>query len=277
MKNNLKQYRQSSIMLVTFCLLGITSLMATPIDNKVKDLPKVMQNQRITIKGVVTDALGDPLPGVNVIEKGTQNGVMTDVDGNYSIAVSSPQSVLQISYVGFKTQEIVVGNNKTLDVELNEDSKLVDEIVVIGYGTQRKADVTSSVASVKSESFNKGAILDAGQLVQGKVAGLQISLPTGDPTASTSVILRGSTTLQGDRSPLILVDGVPGSFTTVAPEDIESIDVLKDGSATAIYGTRGTNGVIIITTKSRKGDSPSTIDYNGYISFATMIVCLMTN
>jgi TonB-linked SusC/RagA family outer membrane protein len=160
-----------------------------------------------------------------------------------------------------------VGTQSSFTVRLLEDSRLVDEVVVIGYGTQKKTDVTSSVASVKSESFNKGAILDAGQLVQGKVAGLQISLTSGDPTSTTSVMLRGNSTLMGTSSPLILVDGVPGSFTTVAPEDIESIDVLKDGSATAIYGTRGTNGVIIITTKTGgRRDAPTEIEYNGYLS-----------
>lgn len=273
MKKHLNARKYTTKMkLVLICLLGTTAnLFASSVYEGSYEQAIVTQNKVVIVKGVVTDASGESLPGVNIVEKGTQNGVMTDFDGNYSITVSGAQSVLSFSYVGFQSQEITVGSNTSLNVELNEDSKLMDEVVVIGYGTQRKADVTSSVASVKSESFNKGAVLDAGQLVQGKVAGLQISLPTGDPTASTSVILRGSTTLQGDRSPLVLVDGVPGSFNTVAPEDIEAIDVLKDGSATAIYGTRGTNGVIIITTKSRKGDSPNTIDYNGYLSFATML------
>lgn len=271
MKDSLKVTRKAGILLMTACLLGSATIQAAPKDSKMNDLPIVMQNQGITVKGIVTDPLGDPLPGVNIVERGTQNGAMTDLDGQYVITVANTQSILEFSYVGFRPHEEVVGTGTTYDVILREDSQLMDEIVVIGYGTQKKADVTSSVASVKSESFNKGAILDAGQLVQGKVAGLQISLPTGDPTASTSIILRGSTTLQGDRSPLVLVDGVPGSFSTVAPEDIESIDVLKDGSATAIYGTRGTNGVIIITTKSRKGDAPATIDYNGYISVSDMV------
>ncbi|MDR2497631.1 MAG: TonB-dependent receptor [Tannerellaceae bacterium] len=227
--------------------------------------------QTVIITGTVTDTQGDPVVGANVVEKGTSNGIITDIDGKFHLTVNNAQSVLIVSYVGYLSQEITIGSKTEFYVTLIEDSKLIDEIVVIGYGTQRKADVTSAVTSVKAEEFNKGAILDAGQLVQGKVAGLQISLPTGDPVASTSVILRGSTTLQGNRSPLILVDGVPGSFSTVAPEDIESIDVLKDGSATAIYGTRGTNGVIIITTKSRKGDMPSSIDYSGYISISNQL------
>ncbi len=227
--------------------------------------------QSITITGTVMDDSGEPIIGANVVEKGTTNGTSTNFDGHFNLSVKSGQTVLVVSYIGYIPQEITVGSKTQFNIVLVEDSKAIEEIVVIGYGTQRKADVTSAITSVKSESFNKGAILDAGQLVQGKVAGLQISLPTGDPTASTSVILRGTTTLQGDRSPLILVDGVPGSFATVAPEDIESIDVLKDGSATAIYGTRGTNGVIIITTKSRKGETPATIDYSGYVSISNQL------
>lgn len=180
-----------------------------------------------------------------------------------------PGASLIVTYVGYTTQEVSATRNP--NIILHEDDHNLNEVVVIGYGTQKKADVTSAVASVKSEAFNKGAILDAGQLVQGKVAGLQISLANGDPTGSTSVMLRGASTLMGSRDPLILVDGVPGSFSTVAPEEIESIDVLKDGSATAIYGTRGTNGVIIITTKSGRREQPTTIEYSGYVSVSNQL------
>lgn len=257
------------VMMLFFLIANVLFVHAIP-DSREMSVTDVAQ-QTITITGRVIDSYGEPIIGVNIVERGTTNGTLTNVDGKFSLSVSGPESILTISYVGFVNQEITVGSRRELEIVLLEDYKLIDEVVVIGYGTQKKADVTSSVVSVKSEAFNKGAILDAGQLVQGKVAGLQISLPTGDPTASTSIILRGSTTLQGDRNPLILVDGVPGSFSTVAPEDIESIDVLKDGSATAIYGTRGTNGVIIITTKSRQGEMPATIDYSGYISFSSML------
>ena len=143
--------------------------------------------------------------------------------------------------------------------------------MAIGYGTQKKADITSSVQNVKAEDFNKGAVIDAGQLIQGKVAGLQITVSSGDPTASSSVMLRGTSSLYGSSAPLILVDGIPGSFATVAPEDIETIDVLKDGSATAIYGTRGTNGVIIITTKNAKREMPATVEYSGYVTASTWL------
>jgi TonB-dependent SusC/RagA subfamily outer membrane receptor len=178
---------------------------------------------------------------------------------------------LVISYIGYQTQEIPAGNSGKKDITMQDDSELMDEVVVIGYGTQRKGDVTSAISSVKSESFVKGAVTDAGQLIQGKVAGLNISLPSGDPTGNTQIMLRGISSLKGGTSPLVLVDGVPGSLNTVAPEDVESIDVLKDGSATAIYGTRGTNGVIIITTKQSRKEMAPTIDYNGYVSVSNIL------
>lgn len=231
------------------------------------DVQSVQQGS-LKVNGVVKDAEGEPIIGASVFEKGTKNGTVTDVNGKFTLDVK-PGSSLVVTYVGYTTQEVSATRNP--NIILHEDDHNLNEVVVIGYGTQKKADVTSAVASVKSESFNKGAILDAGQLVQGKVAGLQISLSSGDPTASTSVMLRGNSTLMGTTQPLILVDGVPGSFSTVAPEEIESIDVLKDGSATAIYGTRGTNGVIIITTKSSRREQPTTIEYNGYISISSQL------
>ena len=229
-----------------FLSLGFMPVMAETLSPETDAIEAVQQ--QTAIRGTVKDATGEPIIGANVLEKGTTNGVITDFDGNFELSVSK-NATLVISYIGYKTIEVPASQAKggKLDVTLQEDSEALEEVVVIGYGTQKKADVTSAVASVKAEKFNKGAILDAGQLVQGKVAGLQISLASGDPTASTSVMLRGNSSLKGSTSPLILVDGVPGSFSTVAPEEIESIDVLKDGSATAIYGTRGTNGVIIIT------------------------------
>lgn len=206
---------------------------------------EAVQQQSVTVTGVVKDKNGEPIIGANVLEKGTTNGVITNIDGRYTLKVRNADSVLSFSYIGYKTQEIIIGNNRQINVTLQDDTELLDEIVVIGYGTQKKGDVTSAISSVKAENFVKGAVTDAGQLIQGKVAGLNISLPSGDPTGNSQIMLRGISSLKGGTSPLVLVDGVPGSLNTVAPEDIESIDVLKDGSATAIYGTRGTNGVII--------------------------------
>jgi len=223
----------------------------------------------VVVKGTVTDPSGEPVIGSGVVELGTSNGVVTGPDGTYTISVASSSSVLQFSCIGYKTVEIAVGNQSVIDVVLEEETSFLQETVVVGYGSQKKADITSSVQSVKSDEFNSGAIHDAGQLIQGKVAGLNITVSSGDPTKSSSIMLRGYSSLLGSTDPLVLVDGIPGSLSTVAPEDIESIDVLKDGSATAIYGTRGTNGVIIITTKNAKREMPATIEYSSYASVST--------
>ncbi|WP_235932761.1 SusC/RagA family TonB-linked outer membrane protein [Flagellimonas sediminis] len=224
--------------------------------------------QKIT--GSITDEQGVPIAGASVLEKNTANGVASDFDGNFEITTSRPNAVLVFSYLGFLAQEISVQGSATLNVVLKEDLQQLNEVVVIGYGTQKRADVTSSVATVKSENFVQGNVKDAAQLIQGKVAGLSVSAPSGDPTEGTQISLRGTSSILGGTNPLVLVDGVPGSLSTVAPEDIASIDVLKDGSATAIYGTRGTNGVIIITTKKGSNDMKSTIEYNGYASLSTI-------
>lgn len=225
----------------------------------------ILQSKKII--GTVLDSRGESIIGANVMEVGTSNGTITDLEGNFVLNVSS-NAKISISYIGYKTKELSVNEIKGGQVEITlvEDSKLIDEVVIIGYGTQKKGDVTSSVASVKSDDFIKGAARDAGSLIQGKVAGLSISTPSGDPTGGTQIMLRGITTLKSGTSPLVLIDGIPGSLTTVSPEDIESIDVLKDGSAAAIYGSQGTNGVILITTKKVKGEMAPTIEYSGYVS-----------
>lgn len=220
--------------------------------------------QGVTVKGVVKDAKGEPIIGASVTEKGTNNATVTDLDGNYSLKVKSHNAMLVVSYIGFTTQEVKAGSNVTL----LEDNALLNEVVVIGYGTQRKGDVTSAVASVKAEDFNAGKIGDAAELVKGKIAGLSVINSSGDPKASSSIMLRGITTLMGNVSPLVLVDGIEGSLDMVAPENIASIDVLKDASAAAIYGTRGANGVILITTKTGKRESHAEVTYNGYASFS---------
>ena len=193
-------------------------------------------------------------------------GTITDFDGNFMLDVPA-KSVLVISYIGYVTQEVPTAGKNSLEIVLKEDTKTLDEVVVIGYGTQRKGDVTSSVASVKADNFVKGDVKHVGQLIQGKVAGLAITNPNGDPTGSTQIRLRGTNTIGGaNTAPLVLIDGIPGELGTVAPEDVESVDVLKDGSAAAIYGTRGTNGVILITTKQAKGVDINQVEYNGYVS-----------
>ncbi|WP_268224736.1 SusC/RagA family TonB-linked outer membrane protein [Sinomicrobium oceani] len=220
------------------------------------------------ITGTVTDQSGAPLPGVSITEKGTTTGAVSDFDGNFTLYVGGQSPVLIFSYMGFETQEITVGNRSSLQVQMQEDVTSLSEVIVIGYGTQEKKDVTSAVASIKSEEFLVGKIQDASELVKGKVAGLVITKSSGSPDASSNIMLRGVTTLTGNVNPLILIDGVPGDINTVAPENIESIDVLKDASAAAIYGTRGANGVIFITTRSGTRERPATVNYVGYTSIS---------
>lgn len=224
-----------------------------------------LAQQKVT--GKVKDSSGEPVIGASVVVKGNNTmGTITDFDGNFMLDVPA-KSVLVISYIGYVTQEVPTAGKNSLEIVLKEDTKTLDEVVVIGYGTQRKGDVTSSVASVKADNFVKGAVKDVGQLIQGKVAGLAITNPNGDPTGSTQIRLRGTNTIGGaNTAPLVLIDGTPGELGTVAPEDVESVDVLKDGSAAAIYGTRGTNGVILITTKQAKGVDINQVEYNGYVS-----------
>ena len=220
-----------------------------------------LAQQKVT--GKVKDSSGEPVIGASVVVKGNNTmGTITDFDGNFMLDVPA-KSVLVISYIGYVTQEVPTAGKNSLEIVLKEDTKTLDEVVVIGYGTQRKGDVTSSVASVKADNFVKGAVKDVGQLIQGKVAGLAITNPNGDPTGSTQIRLRGTNTIGGaNTAPLVLIDGIPGELGTVAPEDVESVDVLKDGSAAAIYGTRGTNGVILVTTKQAKGVDINQVEYN---------------
>jgi len=226
-----------------------------------------------TVTGTVTGDDG-PLPGVNVIEKGTTNGVTTDFDGNYSIDLTSSDAVLAFSFIGFTSQEVAVNGQTIINVQLLVDSQSLDEVVVIGYGTTTVKDATGSVASVSSEDFNKGLISSPEQLIQGKTAGVQITASSGEPGAGVSLRIRGTGSVRGNNSPLFVVDGVPVSNESVSasgadigagtsgsknplnflnPNDIESMSILKDASATAIYGSRGANGVVVITTKSGKG------------------------
>lgn len=229
-----------------------------------------ISGKKVKVRGVIKDETGEPIIGATVRVKGKSEGTVSDFDGNFSLDVTG-DNTLQISYIGYQTQELAVGKQHHFSIVLEEDKKILNEVVVIGYGTQKKGDITSSVGSVKSEDFTAGAINDAGQLIQGKIAGLSVTNPSGNPVGGTEISLRGNTTILGaSTNPLILIDGVPGDFNTVAPEDIESIDVLKDGSAAAIYGSRGTNGVVLITTKKSKGNNINEVQYSGYLSLSTI-------
>ncbi len=222
--------------------------------------------QTRTITGSILAEDGTTMPGVTVSVEGTNQGVISDVDGRYSISITAPADFLVFSFVGMRTERIQIAGRSVIDVVMTEDLLNLEEVVVIGYGTIKKEEVTSAVSSVKSDNFNLGSVSDAGQLIKGKVAGLSIVNSSGDPLEESQIMLRGITSLFSSTAPLVLIDGVPGSINSVAPQDIESIDVLKDGSAAAIYGTRGTNGVILITTKRVSGATPMTVEYNAYMN-----------
>ncbi|PWL40270.1 SusC/RagA family TonB-linked outer membrane protein [Flagellimonas aquimarina] len=244
-----------------------------------------------TVSGTVSDANG-PLPGASVVVKGTTNGTQTDFDGNYTINDVAADAVIVFSYIGFSSQEIAVNGQTTINVVLQEDANELDEVVVVGYGTQTKRTSVGAVESVKAEEFNKGVIVNPQQLIQGKTAGVQISATTGEPGAAVNVRIRGTASVRANNNPLYVVDGIPlsGASTSAGtgggtnpfgdaaaldplsflnPNDIASIDILKDASATAIYGSRGANGVVLITTKggrSQKGILEFSSTYSiGYI------------
>jgi TonB-dependent starch-binding outer membrane protein SusC len=223
-------------------------------------------SQQKTITGKVTSASEGPLPGVNIVVQGTVTGATTDVQGNYSIVVPAPGAVLMFSFIGYTPQVVTVGGREKIDVELVPAVSALNEVVVTGYGTQKKREVTSSITSVKSDEFNKGSVNSPVQLIQGKVSGLSISKAGGDPNGGYDIRLRGLSTIGANLGPLIIIDGViGGDLNNVDPNDIESINVLKDGSAAAIYGTRGSSGVILVQTKKGKKGT-AVIDYNVYVT-----------
>lgn len=226
--------------------------------------------QVLTVRGTVTDANGDALIGVTVQVQGTTTGTVTDMDGEYTLPNVSPNATLEVSYVGMQTEVVSVNGRNRIDIEMSDDTEVLDELVVVGYGELRRREITGSVTNVTSESFNQGVTRDAADLLQGKVAGLRITTPSGDVTDGTRIRLRGVSTLQNDRGPFIVIDGVPGGdLQTVAPQDIESISVLKDASSAAIYGSRSAGGVILITTKRGSGLRPR-ISYDGYLAVSSI-------
>ena len=219
------------------------------------------------VSGLVTSDDG-PLPGATIVVKGTNNGTTADFDGNFSINAGEAD-VLVISFVGFTTQEVAVGGQDQITVYLQADNEL-EEVVVTGYGSQRSKEITSAVVKVDQEEFNRGTINNANQLLQGKVAGLSIYNRGGDPNGAGVVRLRGISTVGANVQPLVVIDGIIGaSLDNVDPADIETINVLKDGSAAAIYGSRGSAGVILVTTKRGK-DGKAQFEYNGQFALSTI-------
>ena len=243
------------------CFLGIIS--AQQVSAASEQVAAVQQTRQAT--GHVTDSQG-PLIGATVMEKGTNNGTVTDFDGNFTLNVK-PGATLVISYVGYESQEVKAGDN--VRVNLKEDGHVVNEVVVIGYGTQRREAVTGSVANIGGEKLNQIAASNAAEALQGRVAGVLMTQTSSKPGAEMQIRIRGQRSLSASNDPLIVLDGIPfmGQLSDINPADIKSMDILKDASATAIYGSRGANGVIIITTVKGSQGTPAKVTYNGYVSF----------
>lgn len=248
------------------CLMGLAAVLAAPAIPAQASGSKtgVEAPQSKKVKGRVVDAEGNPIPGASILVKGTKNGVATDSRGNFTLDVNNG-AVLRISCIGFASQEVKAQDN--IQVTLNEDAKLMNEVVSVGYGTMRRKDVTSSITTVSAEELTRGVYTDPAQMLQGKVPGLVVS-STGDPNGSATITLRGASSLRtGAMSPYYVIDGIPGvDISMVSPDDIESIDVLRDATATAIYGSKAANGVIIINTKKGAKDRVN-VNYSGYVAF----------
>ncbi len=278
----MSKHRIAMLCVAAVLLSGMNGLYASPAVNQVTS---GQQSNTRTVKGAVKDSSGEPLIGVNVSIKGTTNGTITDMNGEFTLDVNA-KSVLVVSYIGYATQEIGVGNKKFLSITLEEDNKTLDEVIVIGYGTSRKKDITGSVSSVKADKLNSVASASISQMLQGQVTGMSLIQASAQPGAKMSVNIRGAASPRGDNSPLYVIDGVPmqnnsspdaglmdtsydGSsrdpLNTINPNDIESIEVLKDASAAAIYGASAANGVILITTKSGKAGKVK-VDYRSTLT-----------
>ena len=253
-------------------LCSLAGLMGTPQTATAapdsQSVTAVQQTKKVT--GRVSDSMGT-LIGATIMEKGTTNGVVTDYDGNFSINVQ-PGATLVVSYVGYVSQEIKVGNQSNLNIMLEDEGRNLNEVVVIGYGTQRREAVTGSVANVNGEKLNQIAATNAAQALQGRVAGVLMTQTGSKPGDEMQIRIRGQRSLSASNDPLIVLDGIPfmGQLSDINPTDIKSMDILKDASATAIYGSRGANGVIIITTAKGNQGVPAKVSYNGYVSFKTV-------
>ena len=235
-------------------------------------------SQNITVKGVVKDATGESVIGASIVQKGTSNGIITDIDGNFTLNVPS-NSTIVISFVGYKTQEIPVAGKTQINVTMKEDTEMLDEVVVVGYGQMKRSDLTGSVVSVNDQAIKKSVPTSIDQVLQGRAAGVQIQANSGTPGASTSIRIRGINSLNATNQPIFVIDGVvvdsatddenSNPLSSINPSDIVSMDVLKDASATAIYGSRASNGVIMITTK-RGQAGEATVTYDGYAGWQEM-------
>ena len=261
---------KASVFCLLFSAFSVNTAMAVPVSmEEIGEVSVVQQGKKVT--GVVVDGAGIPVIGANVIVKGTTNGTITDFDGNFTLENVPADGVLVVSYIGYLSQEIPVGDQSAINVTLKEDTQALDEVVVVGYGTMRKSDVTGSISTAKGEDMLKAQNFSALDNLRGKAAGVNIFSNSSQPGAYGSrVVIRGQATINASSDPLYVVDGVVmENFYVMNPNDIESMEVLKDASATAIYGARGANGVIMVTTKrGKKGDKGVQVSYAGSVSVA---------
>lgn len=257
------------IMFCAICALPAVGMVANPMSSGSlagTDAVQVVAQNGKTVKGVVTDNFG-PVPGANVIVKGTTNGVITDMDGKFILSDVPENAILQISFIGYVTQEIKVAGKETFTVELSEDAKALEEVVVVGYGSQKKVNLTGSIGQVDSKVLESRPITSSASALQGTIPNLQITNTSGEPGQSASLNVRGTTSINGG-SPLVLVDGVEMSLDLVNPNDIANVTVLKDAAASAIYGVRAAYGVVLVTTKTAGKDMKTTVSYSGNVSFS---------
>jgi TonB-linked SusC/RagA family outer membrane protein len=247
----------------THCCFAVVFLLCLLTSNR-------MNAQTVTLEGTVKDAAGLTLPGVNVLEKGTKNGASTDFDGRYKLKLSNPKAIVTYSFIGFKTKEEAVAGKSKLDVVLSEDSNALNEVVVVGYGSVKKSDLTGAVSSISGNELKKVPVSNIAEALTGRIAGVQVTSSEGSPDADIKIRVRGGGSLTQDASPLIIVDGFPvNSMSDIAASNVESMTVLKDAASTAIYGSRGANGVIIITTKTGKNGKMD-VSFNMFYGMKTM-------
>ena len=247
--------------------IGLTN--AAFAADEVPGVIAMAQQQAVEISGTVVDSHGEPLMGVNVVEVGTTNGTMTDMDGRFTLSVPS-DATLQFSYIGYASQSIAVNGQRTINITLEEDSQNLDELVVVGYGTVRKADLAGSVSVLSNKSFKDQPIKQVSDALQGRVAGVQVQ-NSGAPGGTVKIRVRGSGSINRSNDPLYVIDGIvrESGLTGLNPEDIQSMQILKDASSTAIYGSRGANGVVLITTKTGKANTRE-ITFDAQIGIGTV-------
>lgn len=252
---------------VQYTVLDKKIILSTELETPIQKI----EQQTYIIKGKVVDAQGEPIIGANIIEKGTTNGVITDVNGEFMLKTSN-KPTLRISYLGFISQEISVVNESFLNICLKEDTQSLDEIVVVGYGTMKKSVVTGAISSIPMSNVKPVATQRVDQMLQGQAAGVLVLNTDGSPGAETTIRIRGMNSIQGGNNALIVIDGFQGGdLRSLNPNDIESMEILKDAAATAIYGAQGANGVILITTKKGQSGKPS-INYSSEVGFSKILM-----